>query len=85
MPSDHRMAEGRAATVIAARTARGAARSAAPWGVLFGGLVAQQALSYHTSFPTAASRHNLMLSFGHNAGLNAVVGVARRLDRSSPQ
>jgi len=80
MPPDTHMGDRRAATVIAKRTARSAARSAGLWGVLFGGLVAQQTLSYHTSFPTAASRHNLMQSFGHNAGLNAVVGVARSLD-----
>jgi ABC-2 type transport system permease protein len=70
----------RARTVVAARTARSATRSAALWGVLFGALAAQQALSYRSSFPTAASRHELVRSFGHNAGLNAVVGVARRLD-----
>jgi polyether ionophore transport system permease protein len=80
VPPEGRLADRRAATVIAVRTARSASRSAAVWGVLFGGLVAQQAISYHASFPTAASRQNLVQSFGHNAGLNAVVGVARRLD-----
>lgn len=70
----------RAATVLAVRTARSAVRSAVPWGVLFGVLAAQQALSYHSSFPTAAARASLVQSFGHSSGLNAVVGVARRLD-----
>ncbi len=70
----------RAATVIALTTAKRAVRSGAVWGVLFGGLVVQEALSYHTSFPTAASREQFARTFGGNYGLAAVIGPARRLD-----
>jgi len=70
----------RAATAIALTTAKRAARSGALWGVLFGGLVLNEALSYHTSFPTVASREQFAQTFGGNAGLAAVIGPARQLD-----
>jgi ABC-2 type transport system permease protein len=70
----------RAAVVIVVTTARRAARSGAVWGVLFGGLAAYDALGYHTSFPTAASRQHLEQTFGGNTGLAAVIGPARQLD-----
>lgn len=70
----------RAATVIAVTTAKRAVRSGVVWGVLFGGLVLQEALSYHTSFPTAASREQFAQTFASNTGLAAVIGPARRLD-----
>lgn len=72
--------ERRAATVIAVTMARRAMRSGAVWGVLFGGLAAYDALGYHTSFPTAASRQHLEQTFGGNTGLAAVIGPAWRLD-----
>jgi polyether ionophore transport system permease protein len=70
----------RAATVIAVTTAKRAARSGAVWGVLFGGLAAYDALGYHTSFPTVASRQMLAQTFGGNTGLATVIGPARQLD-----
>lgn len=70
----------RAATVIAVTIARRATRSGAVWGVLFGGLAAYDALGYHTSFPTVASRRHLEQTFGGNTGLAAVIGPARQLD-----
>jgi polyether ionophore transport system permease protein len=70
----------RAAAVIAVRTAKRAARSAAVWGALFGVLVANEALSYHSTFPTAASRETFARTFGHNAAFDAIIGSARRLD-----
>jgi ABC-2 type transport system permease protein len=73
-------ADRRAATVIASTTAKRAARSGAVWGVLFGGLAAYDALGYHTSFPTVASRQHLEQTFGGNTGLAAVIGPAWRLD-----
>lgn len=72
--------EWRASTVIASLTGKRAARSGAVWGVLFGALVLDDALSYHTSFPTLASRENFAHTFGHNAALAAIIGQARRLD-----
>jgi len=80
MPPETGTAGRRAATVIAVTTAKRAARSAAVWGVLFGALVAYDALGYHKSFPTAAARARFARTFGNNAGLNAVIGPARRLD-----
>jgi hypothetical protein len=70
----------RAATVIAVTTAKRTARSRAEWGLLFGGLAAYNALGYHTSFPTVASRQKLEQTFGRNTGLAAVIGPARQLD-----
>jgi ABC-2 type transport system permease protein len=70
----------RAATVIAVTTAKRAARSGTVWGVLFGGLAAYDALGYHTSFPTLASRQMLAQTFGDNTGLAAVIGPAWQLN-----
>jgi len=69
-----------AATTIAWTTAKRAVRSGAVWGALFGVLVLNEALSYHKSFPTVASREKFAQAFGGNAGLTAIVGAGRRLD-----
>lgn len=74
------MGRQRAATVIALSTAKRATRSGVMWGVLFGLLVLQDALSYHSTYPTLSSRETLERSFGHNPALNAITGEARRLD-----
>jgi ABC-2 type transport system permease protein len=79
-PKEGDTGDRRAATVIAVTTAKRAVRSGAVWGVLFGGLVLQEALGYHTSFPTAASREQFAQAFASNTGLAAVIGPARRLD-----
>ena len=65
---------------VGLRTARRAVRSAAVWGVLFGGLVANEALSYHSGFPDTASRERFAATMGENRGLTAVTGPARSLD-----
>ncbi|MEU4498569.1 ABC transporter permease subunit [Streptomyces sp. NPDC023998] len=70
----------RATTAIALTTAKRAARSGALWGLLFGVLVLNEVLSYHTNFPTVAARERFAQTFGGNAGLAAVIGPARRLD-----
>jgi ABC-2 type transport system permease protein len=69
----------RAETVVAAATAKRAARSGAVWGALFGLLVMNEALSYHTNFPTAESRA-AAVSAGASRGLTAVIGPAREVD-----
>ncbi len=66
--------------VVAVRTARRATRSATVWGLLFGGLIANEALSYHTGFPDRATRERFAASMGANRGLEAVTGPARQLD-----
>lgn len=68
------------AGVVAATTAIRAARPALVWGVLFGLLIANEALTYRSTFPTAASRQEFAASFGGNAGLSAVIGPGRQLD-----
>ncbi|HYB14337.1 MAG TPA: ABC transporter permease subunit [Streptosporangiaceae bacterium] len=70
----------RAATTVAVTTAKRAARSAVVWGVVMGAWVLQQALTYRSSFPTAASRAQFAQAFGHNSAFAALVGPARRLD-----
>jgi ABC-2 type transport system permease protein len=74
------MGEHADAWVVARRTARRAVRSAAVWGLLFGGLVANEALSYDSGFPDRASRENFAHTMNDNRGLTAVTGPARQLD-----
>jgi ABC-2 type transport system permease protein len=69
----------RAATAVAVLAAKRAGRSGALWGALFGVLVANEALGYHTNFPTVADRQRFAESFGSNGGLTAVTGPARQL------
>ncbi len=76
LPPDDRAA-GR---VIAAVTARRAGRSAAVWGVVFGALIANEALAYRSSFPTVESREQFAATFGRNDALAAVIGPARHAD-----
>ena len=66
--------------MVARRTTRAAGRSGAIWGAVFGLYVAIQALSYATSYKTAASRRLLAQQFGSNAGISALVGPARSID-----
>jgi ABC-2 type transport system permease protein len=75
-----RINDRRPASTIAVTTAKRAARSGMVWGALFGALVLDEARSYHTSFPTVASREEFAQTFGGNAALAAITGPARRLD-----
>ena len=70
----------RSAGVVALATAGRTARSAALWGGLFGLLIANEALTYDSTFPTAASREEFAATFGSNAALSAIVGPGHRLD-----
>ena len=70
----------RAKTIVAMMTAKHAARSAVVWGGLFGMLVANEALTYHSTFPTVASRKKFAEGFGSNTALSAVIGPGRHLD-----
>jgi ABC-2 type transport system permease protein len=60
-------------------TARKAVRSGALWGYLFGVSVASSALTYASSYKTAAARHKLVASFGSNSALAALFGPAHQL------
>ncbi len=66
----------RGRTVVAGRTFRAVARSAAVWGVIFGGYIASSELAYSSAYPTARSRRQLADAFGGNIGVNALVGPA---------
>jgi ABC-2 type transport system permease protein len=66
-----------ATRAIARETAKRAARSGALWGVLFGGLVANEALGYRRSFPTTASREEFARTLGSSRALAAIIGPAR--------
>jgi ABC-2 type transport system permease protein len=66
----------RAALVL---TARRITWPAALWGAVSGGYIAYAALQYATTYPTAASREQVALTFGANAGLTALLGEGQRL------
>jgi polyether ionophore transport system permease protein len=68
-----------AATTIARITAKRAMRSGTVWGALFGLLVANEALSYHRNFPTAAAREEFVHTIGSNTALTAIIGPARQV------
>jgi len=70
----------RSALTVATLTARRAARSGAVWGLLFGVLIFNDAVTYHTSNPTAASREDIARTFGDNPAFAAIIGPARQLD-----
>ncbi len=74
------VADRRAALVVFVATAKRAVRSAILWGLLFGGLIAQEALGYERGFPTAESRQQMAEAFGGNSALAAVAGEGRQLD-----
>jgi ABC-2 type transport system permease protein len=67
-------------TVIFQVTVRKAVRSGVGWGVVFGFYVATQALAYASSYATPAARRLLVVQFGSNAGISALVGPAIRID-----
>jgi len=67
-------------TVVLARTAAAAVRSAVVWGVVFGTYVLVSAFGYASTYPTVASRRRFATSLATNAGIAALVGPARRLD-----
>lgn len=70
----------RARTVVAGLTGRRATRSAALWGALFGLLVWNEAIGWHKSLPTVASREAFAHTLGANTGMAAIIGPARQVD-----
>ena len=67
------------AAVVAARTARRAARSGALWGYVFGLTVASSAWGYTSAYKTPAQRARLAALFGSNTGLAAINGPAHAI------
>jgi ABC-2 type transport system permease protein len=72
-------ASGRPSSVVFARTARSAGRSAVLWGYVFGAFVASSAWSYSTIYTTPAQREQLAATFGANKASAALFGPARDL------
>ncbi|HET9739381.1 MAG TPA: hypothetical protein VFP78_14790 [Solirubrobacteraceae bacterium] len=70
----------RCALIVATLTARRAARSGAVWGLLFGLLIFNEAVTYHTSSPTPESRADIVRTFGDNTAFAAIIGPAHQLD-----
>jgi ABC-2 type transport system permease protein len=70
----------RSGLTVATLTARRAGRSAAVWGLLFGVLIFNEAVTYHTSNPTPESRADIVRTFGDNVAFAAILGPARQLD-----
>jgi ABC-2 type transport system permease protein len=69
-----------ATKVVALRTAKVAARGGFLWGLVFGGTIAATMSTFHTSFPTAASRADLVRTIEGNAAFEAMFGLVRRMD-----
>src|SRR5437764_15095371 len=70
----------RAARAVAAFSARRAAGPWAVWGLVFGSTIAATMSTYRSTFPTPASRANLVRSFQGNPAFEAIFGLTRHLD-----
>lgn len=66
-------------TLIARTTTVRAVRSAALWGAVFGLYLAVSALGYASTYPTQVERAALAATFGHNVGVNALIGPAHSI------
>jgi ABC-2 type transport system permease protein len=70
---------GRTTTVIARRTARRAVRSGVLWGYVFAVYVASTALTFASTYKTAAQRERLAALYGSNAAVSALVGPPHQI------
>jgi ABC-2 type transport system permease protein len=73
-------ADRRAARTVTVVTARRAVRSGAVWGLLFGLLIFNEAVTYHKNFPTTASRESFLRTIGSNAAIITLIGPPRQVD-----
>jgi hypothetical protein len=73
MPRDGRAAA-RARRVAGMVAARRITWPAAAWGAVSGGYIADAAVQFAITYPTAGSREQVALTFGANAGLTALLG-----------
>jgi len=65
---------------LAVFSARRAALPWTLWGLVFGGTVSATMTTYRTTFPTEASRANLVRSFQGNPAFEAIFGLTRHMD-----
>ena len=65
---------------IASRSFRQMRISAVVWGLVFGATVASSALAYVSSFPDAASRHELAATTGQDKGVSILLGPISSID-----
>ena len=72
-------AGGSPATVVAALSARKAARSGVLWGYIFGIAIASSEISYVKLYKTAAQRDALAATYGSNKATSALFGPAHQL------
>ena len=72
-------AGGSPATVVAALSARKAARSGVLWGCIFGIAIASSEISYVKLYKTAAQRDALAATYGSNKATSALFGPAHQL------
>lgn len=70
----------RASRLVAATTAKRAGRQGVLWGLVFGATIAASASAYSSTFPTAASRAQVALTFEGNTAWEALFGTIRRMD-----
>jgi ABC-2 type transport system permease protein len=66
--------------VVAAVTARRAARAAWVWSAVFAVFVVASAFGYAAAYRTTGQRHALAASLGANVGVDAILGPARGID-----
>ena len=65
---------------IAGRAFRQLWRTATVWALVFGATVASSALTYVSSFPTAASRHQIAATTGADTGFAILLGPVASID-----
>jgi ABC-2 type transport system permease protein len=70
---------GSPATVVAALSARKAARSGVLWGYIFGIAIASSEISYTRIYKTPTQRDALAATYGSNMAMSALFGPARQL------
>lgn len=80
MPHRQGYGDRRAATAVAAATARRVLRPAAFWGLVFGGLIAATMSTYASSFPTAQSRADLAAVTEGSVAFSALFGPIHDID-----
>jgi ABC-2 type transport system permease protein len=66
--------------VVTKFTAKRVSRTAVIWGVVFGIISLSSIIGFDEIYKTGVSKAQLVSSFGHNAGLNALFGLPVKLD-----